>query len=46
MGSIGRAGGALGGFFGVASKMGGDRGPLEFGDSVPLGENAPLCSGI
>lgn len=43
-GSIGLPGGALGGFFGVASNMGGEKGPLEFGDRVPLedGESAPF----
>jgi hypothetical protein len=44
IGSIGLHGGAFGGFLGVASKMGGDIGPLEFGDSIPfvLGENGPF----
>lgn len=39
-GSMGRLGGAMGGFLGVASKMGGDRGPLE--DPLTGGENVPL----
>lgn len=47
IGSIGRQKGAFGGFLGVASKMGGDRGPLEFGDRAPLmGVRSPLCCGI
>lgn len=41
MGSIGRLGGALGGFLGVASNMG-ESGPLEFGDNAPFGENTPF----
>lgn len=44
---MGLLGGAFGGFFGVASKMGGDSGPLEFGDSAPLvGESTPFVVGI
>lgn len=35
IGNIGLPGGAFGGFFGVASNMGGEKGPLEFGDIVP-----------
>lgn len=47
IGSMGLLGGAFGGFFGVASKMGGDSGPLEFGDSAPLvGESTPFVGCI
>lgn len=45
-GRMGLLGGALGGFLGVVSSMGGDRGPLKFGgrDPFPLtgGEHTPL----
>lgn len=47
IGSIVRLGGAFGGFFGVASRRGGDSGPLEYGDRAPLVVTVPLdLSGI
>lgn len=44
-GNITRASGGLGGFLGVESKIGGEKGPLEFGDSTPLLGVAPFPIG-